>query len=323
MHREWKLTALRRIIGDDGFTKGDEVVFNCPNPKGCAGKHHKRKLSVNLVTDAFHCWVCGWGHRSSILPILELRGATDDSRLYRDNHVSKEERPERQYAKVVLPKEFRPLSVPRRSPYYNQAMEYLAKRGIGSDDIWNYKLGYCEDGEYSNRIIIPSFDVYGELNFFVGRTIFDNPHTIKYKHGEFDKDIIFNEYMVDWHQPVTLVEGPFDAIKAGYNSIPLQGSQLREDSKLFEKILLTQRMVFIALDNDAQDQRWKLGEQLMRRGLAVGYLSWSEKYKDPGDMTKDEFQRCRSNPLVISDAFSAMRARLDSMVIASGNLRIE
>lgn len=318
MDRARKLAALRRVADEDGYLKGDELVLHCMNPKGCRGQHPKKKLSINLITDAFHCWVCGWGHRSSILPILEVKGETEESRAYKAEAAPKEKAPEKEYDPVRLPKEFRSLSATYGSPYYRQAMRYLADRGVGSDDILVYKLGYCEDGPYANRIIIPSFDGYGELNFFVGRAIFEN--SMKYKHGNFSKDIIFNEYMIDWDQPITLVEGPFDAIKAGYNAIPLQGTQLREDSKLFRKIVGTQKMVFVALDKDAPEQRYQLGQKLMKYGVTVGYLSWDKQFKDPGEMTKEQFRQCYLNPLVISDALAAMKMRLTDMSIHSGSL---
>ena len=52
-----------------------------------------------------------------------------------------------------------------------------------------------------------------------------------------DKNIIFNELYVDWDSDLVITEGIFDAIKAGPNSIPLLGSTVRENSKLFQKII--------------------------------------------------------------------------------------
>ena len=39
---------------------GEEAVFTCPS---C--NHHKKKLTLNLSTQKFQCWVCGYkGHRA-------------------------------------------------------------------------------------------------------------------------------------------------------------------------------------------------------------------------------------------------------------------
>ena len=40
------------------------------------------------------------------------------------------------------------------------ARKYLKKRGISKEDILKWKIGYAGSGEYSERIIFPSFDYY-------------------------------------------------------------------------------------------------------------------------------------------------------------------
>ena len=57
------------------------------------------------------------------------------------------------------------------------------------------------------------------------------------------KNIIFNDLLIDWNKPITLVEGPFDSIKMG-NSILYwvrpkeQQSYLRRLLKNKQKFLL-------------------------------------------------------------------------------------
>ena len=34
-------------------------------------------------------------------------------------------------------------------------------------DILKYRIGYCESGEYAGKIVIPSYDCNGQLNYFV------------------------------------------------------------------------------------------------------------------------------------------------------------
>jgi DNA primase len=307
MHRERKFAALREVLGDDYWQKGDEVIFYCKNPKGCNGTHHKKKLSINLKTDAFHCWVCGWGNKSSLEPILRLNRNSEYYSEYTSEKKPVEDKLEKVYDHIILPKEFRSLSVTHRSPWYNSAMAYLAKRGLGVSDAFLYKLGYCEDGPYRNRIIVPSFDEYGELNFFVGRTFFDQD--MKYKHGNFSKDIIFNDYMIDWTEPVTLVEGPFDMMKVGQNAIPLQGVFLPPSSKLFQKIVQKKIPVYIALDNDAMPAILKIAEDLMRFGNEVNVVTWKD-YKDPGDMPKGLFELHRSHSMHMTSAFDLVRIKV-------------
>lgn len=305
MNRERKLRALVDVLGDDHWQKGDEIIFNCKNPKGCNGEHHKKKLSINLKTDAFHCWVCGWGNRGSIEPILRLRKDSEYYAEYTAEHVQKPKDEVKQYDPVRLPKEFRTLSVPHRSPWFNQAMGYLAQRGIGAAEVIRYKLGYCEDGPYRNRVMIPSFDEYGELNFLVGRSFYTND--MKYKHGNYSKDIIFNDYMIDWDEPVTLVEGPFDMMKVGKNAIPIQGVFLQPSSKLFQKIVAKKIPVYIALDNDALSNILKIAEDFMRYGIETNIVTWKQ-FKDPGDMPVGKFEEFRKDSsLKLASSFDVLK----------------
>ena len=52
---------LESVLGKSKSARGgEEDVFNCPS---C--NHHKKKLTLNLSTQKFQCWVCGYkGHRA-------------------------------------------------------------------------------------------------------------------------------------------------------------------------------------------------------------------------------------------------------------------
>ena len=91
-----------------------------------------------------------------------------------------------------------------------------------------------------------------------------------------------------------LVEGIFDAIKAGPNSIPLLGSTLREDSKLFQKIAKNDTAIFVALDKDAEKKSIKIISKLLLYGVEVYKINTSG-YEDVGEMTKQEFQKRKEN----------------------------
>ena len=311
MHRERKLSALRRVLGHESWSKGAEVSFFCKSPWGCNGKHHKPKLQVNVESDIFHCWVCGWANHS-LLPILALGGKEHEDYLeykaeYDRTHGPAEQRTEKLYERVRLPNEFRPLCVPASSLYSRQAIGYLADRGITSDDILTYKLGYCESGKYAERIIIPSFDEYGELNFMVGRGIWERVFP-PYLSGQFEKDIIFNDLLVDWSKPITLVEGPFDAIKAGTNAIALQGKYMGK--KLMGKIMDKKARVYVAMDRDALDVSVKIAGQLMQWGVEASIVEYPAGRDDPGEMSKEEFERARerARPFRSSTDFIRFRA---------------
>jgi DNA primase len=289
VHRERKLAALRRCLPGETQGRGKEISFFCwlPGPDGCDGKHHKPKLSVNVDSDRWHCWVCGQGGHD-LLRLLALGGR--DHPDYVD-YSAEIERPRaevaKEYDRVHLPKEFRPLCVPSESLCYRQAIGYLARLGVGAEDILAYRLGYAEDGPLKERIIFPSFDEHGELNFVVGRGIWERISPPYMTNGRYDKDIIFNDLLVDWHEPIVLVEGPFDALKAGTNSIPLQGKFMSD--RLRDKIIARRIPAYIALDGDAIADTVRLAERLKGYGVEVHVVEW-EGIKDPGEMTKAQFQ---------------------------------
>ena len=55
--KEDRLThLLESLLGRSKTARGgDEAVFNCPN---C--NHHKKKLTLNRLTQKYQCWVCGF-----------------------------------------------------------------------------------------------------------------------------------------------------------------------------------------------------------------------------------------------------------------------
>ena len=52
-----------------------------------------------------------------------------------------------------------------------EAYNYMInERKISRDIILRYRLGFCVNGKYAKRIIIPSYDSEGMINYFVART---------------------------------------------------------------------------------------------------------------------------------------------------------
>ena len=113
---------------------------------------------------------------------------------------------------------------------------------------------------------------------------------MKYKNPMVSRDIIFNELNVDWKERVCLVEGIFDAVKAGTNSIPLLGSTLNERSKLFQKITENDTIVYLALDPDADKKSMEMIKAFLSHGIEVHTVDISG-YEDVGSMSKEIFAR--------------------------------
>jgi DNA primase len=126
--------------------------------------------------------------------------------------------------------------------------------------IEKYQIGFCDVGDHGGRIIIPSYDKSGELNYYIARSW--NPMSrAKYKNPEAEKDkIIFWESMIDWSKDIYLVEGAFDGLFVD-NSIPMLGKHMSQ--LLFETIYTKAKGdVIICLDADAWENSVKLYHEL-------------------------------------------------------------
>ncbi len=301
MNKQQQIKAIQRVLGPCKEIHGQEMLFFCPYHS-----HFKPKLSINFDKSAWHCWICSRGGRN-LLRLLRINGETEDYKEYKKSLLGdKLEEKSKNYEAPELPPEFRTLTKEYKSPYYFHAMEYLNSRNITKKDIFRYKIGYCEDGEYKNRIVFPSFDSDGDLNFVISRAFYS---TMKpYHHGEYDKNIIFNEYLVNWNLPVVIVEGVFDAITAGNNSISMLGSNLGEESKLFIK-LLDAKEIYLAFDTDAKNKQNETVELFLEYGK-MPFVVDLNGAKDPSSMGAEAFGTALSLAKKISSQLDLLKLKV-------------
>lgn len=304
-----KLNILKEILG--GYKRtGSEYLFSCPF---C--KHHKPKFSINLSKGA-KCWVCDWS-TPSVFRVVKRFGNYSQIGLWASMEETVEitdfskdmfEKPKffEKEETIKLPEDFISLTnknLPRSAAY---PLSYLRGRGVSRNDIRYWKIGYCSSGEYSDRIVIPSFNNDGYVNYFAARSY--GKKWPRYKNPPVQRNnMIFNQLYIQWEEPINLVEGVFDAIKAGPNSIPILGSTLRENSKLFQTIIKNDTPVFVALDKDAEKKANRIIHSLMQHDVQVYKVPIGEE--DVGDMTKQEFVQRKSAAVTTnSDSFVLRQA---------------
>ena len=288
MDRPLAVKILHNVFGSYRV-QGSELMFVCP-----ACEHHKHKLSFNIDRNVFKCWICDYRGKSirravrrfgSFSDLIEWDRISGKPDITQFDFLFTEIEEEK--VTVELPKEFKTLATRKPSIVDKEPINYLLARGLTKEDIIRWKIGYCNSGPYKNRIIIPSFDDEGDLNYFISRTYRGDFY--KYKNPRANKNVVFNELFVDWDKDLTIVEGVFDAIVAG-NSVPILGSTLSNDSRLIQKIVLNDTPVFIALDEDARDKENKLIRTLLKYDIEL-YKIDTSGIEDIGSISKQEFER--------------------------------
>ena len=266
------VNLLNRVLNSRGtkLKKLDEYMYWSPFIS-----HHKPKLQINIRTQNWHCWVSNTGGRTlfqlfkkisaSRQHFDELRELVGDTPRYKKSNDTK-------VSEVVqLPNEFKPLWNGGDSIVKRHALSYLYKRGITDNDILKYNIGYCDEGLYSSRIIIPSYDSDGVLNFFVGRDFYNSK--MKYRNSPTSKDIIGFDLFINWKEPIILCEGVFDAMAFKRNAIPLFGKNVMK--KLQKKIIdFGVKTIYLALDNDAIVDAIKISEKFINNGIEVKMMKF-------------------------------------------------
>lgn len=275
------INILNDVLGVGTPMKNDEQAHHCPF---C--HHHKKKLQVNLKTQYWHCWVCDAKGRK--IQRLLKRLHVDSRRLkklyeiYGDDYVVYTKDTEDEKVELRLPIEFKSLlKVPKGiNPVYRKALKYAEDRGITKEDITKYNIGYCDGGMYSNRIIIPSYDLDNRLNYFIARSVHPE-EKFKYKNPPVSKNVIMFENQINWDEPITLVEGVFDAMAVKRNSIPILGKFI--PTKLNEAIFKNGvKDINIFLDEDAQQQALRYTMQFSNQGITTKNIKPTDK--DASDM---------------------------------------
>lgn len=297
------LNLLESILGTGDKTSKGNYKFHCPN---C--HHPKKKLEINIQTNQnkenpWNCWICGNkdNFKGKTIKSLFKKIKVPQSKFNELKYIiSPGENISPNYNSVYelsLPKEYISLSNLDNISKYDliiakHVINYLkTERKLTKEDIIRYNIGFCSSGKYSNKIIIPSYDGEGKLNFFIGRNY----------EGEFsgyvnppipNDNIIGFEYFINWNLPVILCEGVFDSISIKRNSIPLFGKKI---SKTLMKKLIQSNIekIYLALDSDALEDTLINSEMLMHYGKKVYIVELNGK--DPNQIGFEQFTHIIQN----------------------------
>jgi len=317
MHTRGQVIEFLEKIFGNGIqsNQGLNISVVCPICKKTKDStYDKKKLVIRTDNFLTHCWICGYKSKN-ILELLQkfhkvyteeyIKGFLKSEELFAEIKENVEED-----KSIRLPLDFELLATAdRQDPLVRRYIGYLKSRGIKNinleSSLWYWRFGFSRnDTRYKDRIIFPSFDENGNLNYFTARSInkFIKP---KYVNPPINRNsIIFNEIILDWKKPLVLVEGPFDLIKCTQNATCILGSELNNDYLLFQKIIRNNTPVILALDPDAAVKQNKIAKELYSWNIDVRVLEIPKKYSDVGEMESEQFISILGNAIPFSVEYS-------------------
>jgi len=294
---------LKKKLGDSTYYNvfRGEANFECPSCHHESSKDNKKSsLAINIKTGKYQCWYCGFSGKPTnretnvdsirrlfkkIGQKFEIERASNYKEVDLDAlFVSKKEIEEKI---VEIPSSYKRIHDNSDSFFFNKPIKYLKNREIYEEEILKYDIHFSVSEQ---RILFPSYDSNMKLNYYVARSILEDENA-KYRNPIAEKSkIIFNEIFVDWNKTIVLVEGIFDAITTRENSIPILGSYIGKNSKLFKLILKNNPKIILSLDKDAQSKQNKIAHSLVSNGIETYYIDWEDEQRDISEVGTESFQ---------------------------------
>lgn len=247
---------LREVLGDEKqhYESKGQISFDCPvcaEEKGLDKGDGKGNFEINYFRHVYKCWACGetYGTHGPLGKLFDKHGTKKQKKLYDLIKPEELKVEDKKRIRLRLPEGFITFkdSNPKFIPHI-EAYKYLQTRGITEEIIEKFGIGYTVKGDFAYRIIVPSYDKDGFLNYYVARAW--TPKKMKYKNPSVPKDeIIFNENRIDWSKDIFLVEGVFDSFFLD-NSIVMLGKKM--SPLLFQTLYdKAESNIIICTDGDA------------------------------------------------------------------------
>jgi hypothetical protein len=301
-------------LRSDAPRSGGNFILECPHCE-------KDKLWVlfvdrdNIRAPAWQCFFCGDSGRTALSlirrledcdtfraleliqkfqkgnePIIDLRRLVEE-RLQGNVEVWSAEG-----ERVPLPDEFiRVTNTMKRS----DLPSYFTKRGIGPKKAHRWGLGWCEDGYFKNRLVVPVTSG-GDVVFFVARYMRAKPpEGVKktlYPKGAKPGRHLYNYDSAKKCERIRIVEGVLDAIHVGKSAVATFGTSLSQ----YQLELLMRsaaKEITIMWDRDAIDKAKELADRLADL--------WTVRVVELPD-ARDPDEHTREDLLAMEQAASAL-----------------
>jgi hypothetical protein len=253
------------------------VRANCPVCEIRTGKPDKKQcLGVFIPTGKWHCFRCGSGGR---VDVPEDWDRPEPSALVEQERAAME--PPESFTLLFEEPGWssRELNRPRR---------YLRKRGIDDDLGHDARIGYCDEGKFRGRVVVPITAPDSDAWFgWSARAIFDGAlRKYIYPEGMRRADLLYNHAALLEEgrddEPVFIVEGVFDALAFWPDGVAVLG---KPSPFQLEALIASRRPIVVALDGDAWIEGLSLAMRLRFEGQRSGNVRLPPG-KDPDEMVE-------------------------------------
>lgn len=279
------------------YTSSDEIKCECPNCKQLGKKYWKAKLYVNIEKQTTHCFVCGYSKAfynfkkdlkfkygfseiDQVDFIKHYKNPIENKKIVEKNAI--------EFEKGIVRLDL------NKSDFFKPYIDYIIKRGFTTDYINYYNIHVGISGKYMNCIVIPVY-MNNKLVYYVGRNIYKK----QYINPKLEKtNIIFNYDIIKYRNTIYIVEGIFDAMKIGFDSIALLGKEISDHQIDLLYKLNNLEHVKIILDYDAIKYSKKMVEKFKyynlkyNKKIKITNIELPDN-KDPGDYSLEEINKIK------------------------------
>lgn len=239
--------------------------------KGVCPYCSKLKLGVHLDKNRVHCFVCGeLGNTQKFIMELEnlstlaelhiLLNSFKNSEYLDYEALSFEPVVKKEYKTLELPKSYKNIIL-GDSQVAKSARTWMKSRGFNLNNLALAGVGYCDEGEYFGRVIIPYY-YRGQIVYFNARKIFEydgekfkNPKVEEVSIGK--ANVVYNMDALALYDKVWAVESATNALTIGPSATGFGGKDL-SPNQISAILRSPVERVVIGLDDDALKQAYKL-----------------------------------------------------------------
>lgn len=290
----------------------ENFTIRCPMPN-----HIDRhpSCSVHLKTGVWRCLSCNAsGDLVALVALLagedrsdvlkRLGGSTNPIKVLKSSVRLLSESKDDTYSgfvrpkQIPLPDEYERITKGMWKKSKNVYVLYLKSRSISYDIVKKFKIGYCDDGYYKYRIIIPVLMNNICYGFIARKTVGTNKgKKYLYAKGMTVGGILLNTGEIKHHKEVYIAEGAFD-IFAFYrthikNVVAIMGLNISPSQIRLLLMAGVERLIF-AVDRDVD------GESLDKLyGATYEYFDLyrvKPTGKDFGEMKSIDIEHCLKYP---------------------------